>query len=407
MNKKIDKLLVPLWILAAMGIRLWYFLFGNYHVETVDTYEYFAHAMVRVEKSEPLLTSGIAYAYTERLSDLLAFVGNQLKPVIIYQLLLQSIWLVLFFFAVRFLFGKATGYISGSILALSPWILKSAYVVSTENYLMFYFTILLFSLGYFLKRTKTVGWYRSNWCELYLMITGFVLGIVCVWNYIGWLLIPVSIYVLACNYINMKDRFFDEALEAEKVEKYQLMPINSQTFIIVMGLLLGMFATLMKYTGLTGLAIGEQYLWWISQLNFPEAGRCQDISIQLLLWLMIALIAGIIWGAIAHAVKRRKEWAQMIEVGDVDDWESVDKDVVTTEDIEKTEEVIETEEIIEAEEAAEEEKKVVFLENPLPVPKKHVKKEMDFKIVDYVEESDKKSINDFDFEITENDDFDV
>lgn len=48
---------------------------------------------------------------------------------------------------------------------------------------------------------------------------------------------------------------------------------------------------------------------------------------------------------------------------------------------------------------------VKFLDNPLPVPKKHVKKEMDFKFHD-VEPLEKKA-DDFDYPIRENDDFDI
>lgn len=48
---------------------------------------------------------------------------------------------------------------------------------------------------------------------------------------------------------------------------------------------------------------------------------------------------------------------------------------------------------------AEDTMKVTYLENPLPVPKKHEKRTMDFSVKD--------KIDDFDFDVDENDDFDV
>lgn len=65
---------------------------------------------------------------------------------------------------------------------------------------------------------------------------------------------------------------------------------------------------------------------------------------------------------------------------------------------EKTEEKVESKS---------EQKTVTFLENPLPLPKKHVRKKMDFKID--IKESQRTDVNaedDFDFLVEEGDDFD-
>lgn len=64
-------------------------------------------------------------------------------------------------------------------------------------------------------------------------------------------------------------------------------------------------------------------------------------------------------------------------------------------------------------------RKVALLDNPLPLPKKHEKKKMDFKYTELPKETsdgvkewqdhreDGLAFDDFDFTISENDDFDV
>ncbi|MBQ8598346.1 MAG: hypothetical protein IJ409_11220, partial [Lachnospiraceae bacterium] len=50
---------------------------------------------------------------------------------------------------------------------------------------------------------------------------------------------------------------------------------------------------------------------------------------------------------------------------------------------------------------------VKFLDNPLPGPKKHIKREMDFEINDVNDiKPDVKAEDDFDFEVDSNSDFD-
>lgn len=50
-----------------------------------------------------------------------------------------------------------------------------------------------------------------------------------------------------------------------------------------------------------------------------------------------------------------------------------------------------------------EEKKIKYIENPLPLPKKHVKRTMEFKFND----GQGKKADDFDVEIRDDDDFDI
>jgi len=395
MDKRRQGLLTGIWLLAAAAIRILYFLFGG--GVPADTYEYYAGAMIRTGDAEPVLTSGIAYAYTENLSKLMTFFGNHIEPVVVYQLVLQILWITMLFLAMGLIFGRVAQLLAGSILAVSPWILKSVFWISPENYFMFYFSVMFFALGIFLHWTKQKGWYRSSICELFLMILGFGMGVLCTWNYLGLLLVPVTAYVLYQNHRNLRGRIWEQKQKELYYEREQIMPVASQGGILSFGLLVGMYATLMKYTGLTGISIGEQIVWWTDQFR-NVTDRCQDISLALTMWLVIAGGTGIFLGAMGKKIYRRRLQDKMYEY-------EVVKQVME----EKVKEDISNQET-KQEEAHDyvmtpEGRKVELLDNPLPLPKPHIKKEMDFKINELPDEETDQ--DDFDFPVSENDDFDV
>ncbi len=55
---------------------------------------------------------------------------------------------------------------------------------------------------------------------------------------------------------------------------------------------------------------------------------------------------------------------------------------------------------------AEDGRRIKYIENPLPGPKKHVKREMDFDLQEYDDLLEFPDENEFDYKISENDDFD-
>ena len=272
-------------------------------------------------------------------------------------------------------------------MAVDPWLLGTIFVVTPENYLMLVFSALLLALGFFYKRTKVYGWYRSNGCEIYLMILGFLIGMVCAWNYLGWLLVILMIYVLFCNHRNLEEKLWEQKQKEELEEKYQLMPAFSQAFILTLGILIGMFATLMKYTGLTGLPVVEQFVWWLNQFQtFP--GRCQGISVWLTIWLLLAVFMGVVCERTEKAILRKRLLKEMYG---------------EEPSVEKEEQKQEENSIV-----TEDGRRIKLLDNPLPVPKRHVKKKMNFKVNTTGEQQPEgEQKDDFDHQTDVNDDFDV
>ncbi len=394
MKKKTQILLISLWGLAVAGSRIFYFWLSRRPI--VDTYEYFSNAMIQAEKTGGAFTSGLVYAYTEFLSGLLRFTGNRIEAVIISQMITQILWLIFLFAGISMIFGKLAAVESSTILAVLPVILDSMLEPSTENFYMLHFSLVLMLLGAFYLLTRKRGWFERRICELYLLAAGFYLGVICIWNYVGFSLILIAGYILFCNYAVLKDKIRAQREKKEEKPKNYIMGVFYQGFLLLTGMAAGMFATLMKYTGKTGWTFVCQFDWWVSQLkSFP--GRCQDISTWLIIVLAASVFTGILCNAILLNVKKKKA-GQAAE-----NMEFLEE---TAENPNKEEQM---EEVHEEYVTTADGRQVKLLENPLPVPKKHVKREMKF---DFEYEDDRKKENnieeklDFDIEISENDDFD-
>ncbi len=479
MEKKKQRLLSAIWIVIAAMSRILYFLIVR--EAAVDTYAYVENALAKTGAETPVLSSGLAYAYTEKLFDLLRLFGNHSAVLVGFQAILQILWLVLIFISVRLLWGELAGYVTGTILLVSPFMFQIIKVVEPANFLLFHWAVLLFLLSVFQNQTAKRGWFRSNSGELFLILIGFYLGVVCTWNYIGFGLLAVMVYVLIQNHKALSEKLWmQKNLNLEENE--QIMSITSQGLIIIAGIFVGMFATLMKYTGITGWTIWEQLFWWQDQfLNF--SGRCQDVSVALPIWLIAAFGLGLIGQHIVDVLVKKK--AEKKEYEDIlrkdalkeaalqkeqKNTESEDiKEQYVKEDVreqyikeecikdecskencvegecikeDKPEEEFNKEKpfktVIKNENNAEEEefefdfeedmlefdidvedeemtdeffkakdgRVIKYIENPLPGPKKHVKKEMDFEILDMDISENEEKVDDFDYKIDPKNDFD-
>lgn len=359
MKKKTQVLLSLLWGLSAAGSRILYFYIRKQSVS--DTYGYFANAMIRAGESKIPLNMGLAHAYTQNLSGLLRFTGNRIEAACVYQMVLQILWIILMAAGISLVFGRISGIVSASVMAAVPMVLQSMMRVSPENFYMLHLSLNMVLLGIFFRKAQDEKWKESILWQIYLLLTGFYLGVVCIWNYVGICLALAVIYLL--------------------VRK------KKKAFMLLAGMAAGIFATLIRYTGLTGEAVLEQLKMWMLQLeSFP--GRCQELEAWLVFALFGAGLAGILSRYFIMAFRNKKpEKAAVCAEG------------IGTEGTQNTMEEKQDDYVI-----TEDGRRVKLLDNPLPVPKKHVKKKMGFDFDD-IEISESKL--DFDVEISENDDFDI
>jgi flagellar biosynthesis/type III secretory pathway M-ring protein FliF/YscJ len=140
----------------------------------------------------------------------------------------------------------------------------------------------------------------------------------------------------------------------------------------------------MKYTGITGRYLPDMFWWWLDGLFLAKNFRIEDISLYLLFNLLGAVLAGFVLQKLLSLIKTKKE-----KYAEKEQTESMDEKTKGTD--EKTESADEQTERTD--------KTIHYIENPLPLPKKHVKRSMDFGL----EEKE----DDFDIEIKPGDDFDI
>ena len=377
-----------LWIAAVIVSRGIFLFFSTGQVW--DVYGFFARSMIRLEEGTPPLDCGLSYAYTESLSRLLRFAGNRMEAVGLYQMILQVLWLILLFAGISLLFGRVAGIVTGSVLAVSFWMMETILVIWPGNFYMLHFAIALMLLGYVRYRIKKGGWPSNDFGRLCLAAIGFYVGVLCIWDILGGILAAVMICLLFQNYFFLKkDTSGKKDGEKETNAKGRRMGTGTQAVALIEGILIGIFVTLMKYTGVSGEAIAGQAKWWISQMRSPFA-LYSEMQVPFILRILGAALAGVLCQLLVHRkIRSQEDGGRETDSSTADGGKGSDREMAGQAEAGKY--------II-----TEDGRRIKLLDNPLPGPKEHVRKEMDFDLDFEMEAAD-----DFDIKITDDDDFDI
>lgn len=377
-----------LWIAAVIVSRGIFLFFSTGQVW--DVYGFFARSMIRLEEGTPPLDCGLSYAYTESLSRLLRFAGNRMEAVGLYQMILQVLWLILLFAGISLLFGRVAGIVTGSVLAVSFWMMETILVIWPGNFYMLHFAIALMLLGYVRYRIKKGGWPSNDFGRLCLAAIGFYVGVLCIWDILGGILAAVMICLLFQNYFFLKkDTSGEKGGEKETNAKGRMMGTGTQAVALIEGILIGIFVTLMKYTGVSGEAIAGQAKWWISQMRSPFA-LYSEMQVPFILRILGAALAGVLCQLLVHRkIRSQEDGGRETDLSTADGGKGSDREMAGQAEAGKY--------II-----TEDGRRIKLLDNPLPGPKEHVRKEMDFDLDFEMEAAD-----DFDIKITDGDDFDI
>lgn len=325
-----------------------------------DTYEYYENAMIQAQEKQQIFSTGLAFIYGKNLSGLLQFTGNRIEAAGIYQMILQIVWLWLFLAGTCMVFGKLAGFVSGTMMAVSPWIWGSIFVVSPENFYMLFWSAALMFLGLAVREAGE-GEKGGPGKVLCLLAAGFLTGMAVVWNYLGLYLLPVILYV--------------SVRERRRVKK---------KFVLLIGAGLGGLAAAAHIATAAGQSAAVQLSGWVTELQeLPQKFLYEETELEN--WLFCALAAAVLCRNLAGLIQKKKSGEQ-------------EKEVMAAPDITQ-------EEKPDSYFIAQDGRKIKYLDNPLPVPKKHVKREMNFAIEEV--EGDFDINDDFDFQVSSGDDFDV
>lgn len=409
----------------------------------IESNAYYELAAVNSTQAPAPLAHGALYMYILLLHGLFLLVGNQLVAGIILQIVLQFIAACLIYTAVRRIAGALPAIWTLAFFMFAPTWVQTSLSYSPEILYLLMFGIALVMLSSVLKvvgRTENYKWYHYGAMFLFGICVAFLIYL----DAAGAALLVAGIALFSI----MRN-------ESETGSKNSSFPVF---LIVVLGSIvgfLGIFAVDALQSGSSLAAIAGVWEW----LYVPQGGTSFSyLYHQLFLRLSDNVIVsalifmGLAWGSCGFFLKKREEsqciWIlitlsgialsyvcpasgnmdrsflgllgmivlagkgvqitlskplrveEMLMEENVIVDETVEETVVETEMGSGAEAVVENEIIAETEAEVSPVKEIKYIENPLPLPKKHVKKTMDYALEVPEEQLE------FDIEIAEDDDFD-
>lgn len=439
-------------IFAGAVLQRIYLMF--HYTGNVDGGIFYEMAAVKDISGIPEITHGASYIYTAVLSFVLSFIGNKAAAGVFLQMVLQVAAVMVFYFAVRLLTGKVEALCAAVILSFLPDISGQIFTFSPES---LYF--LLYAVGLLLLGCYAV----KDMPGVLFALTGVYAGILGYLDIAGWTLLLFAVFIgikkasnddttavkdmileimvfLIAAVIGMALCIFADALLTGKAAESIISawweiyaPQGLQMPISLSGnLLQQIILCICAALGIIGFWFHKEQKQdaWILLLaavtifGIVNAGCMEYGMFDAAVWSVFAAM-GI---ASIGTEKSRAESAllqDMIveEITEEDDTETgrnteagrnagaerstgAEKNAEAESNI-WVERNVESERSAEAENKAvikdslQEKPKVNYIENPLPLPKKHVKKEMDY------DRTIEDISLDFDIAIGENDDFDI
>lgn len=392
----------------------------------VNGMEYFDMAVVKAGASIEPLTYGGAYLYVVLLSAVLSFLGNKIISAIILQVLLQVAGLILVYTVTRkiagrlpactalFYFACSESYLEmlnnlGSeclffvlfmtgMLAMAGFVkyycmdsagnvqiltraASAGILFGILGYLDFTAVVLLFSM------IAAIAMCKRKWSRM--SVTAVLATVFA--SVAGWFGICAAISLFRGRGIESEIETW-AALHIRNTRTFGFKPIYPYSLDI---LFFGLMAVLAAFL--------------VFEFFRKESERNDT------LWIMLCIVAAptpmAVFGVQPFGVISMYIWSVLAGLGLQNCMfggqnkfvktmiEEINNTVLQTESVEE----VQAEEVCGAVEQIPEEKKSKprYLENPLPLPKKHVRKQMDYQYS--IEEKDMR----FDLEIEEEDDFDI
>lgn len=415
-NRKsiLPELLIAGLLFTGMTVmRLFYI--NSHEIQGAGFYEL---CRIQIGTQMPQLEYGVGDLYAKLLYLLFWLFGNHMLYAAYLQMALQMAALVFFYFALRSLWGFIPALAAEAALLVFPEFLKSLTILNQENLLLFLLCVNLCLAAAVLSRTlrkqSTAGRYA-----LVILVSGICAGLSA---YLEKLYLAVPAALLLALLLMKRPK------EAQGMQKRRLqLPV----YLIGMGIGFGVCLLVKRrITGQQYAAVWAEYdRVQLSGEVFLSGSVMNYASALLLFFVFVAAAAAIVIYSYCEKAQILPEIKEEIQIQDIESFEKseteeeikkaeIEKAEIKKSEIKKSE--IEKMEKKESEikavtgqensrnvqeqspqETAEEKKTVKYIENPLPLPKRHVKKEMDYGF-----EPDCDLMK-YDVMVEENDDFDL
>lgn len=440
-------------LLLSTGLFLRIYFIGNGGEEAA----YYETARVTGEAVIPI-AHGAQYFYVLLLRGLFIFTGNHFSAGVMLQIGLQMAAAVVWYFAVRRLFGAVASLILLTGVMLFPESIKESLFYSPKMLFLLLYGIVLLMLGRFLLRQcygKPFKWY--SFVQTFLM--GSCIGFLAYLDVMGLTLLIPAVFICFVR-INEKE----EGAEVQGGRNAGRLAV--QLFLTAAGALLTAFLLFYGNAVLSRTTLAKVFAVWCTLFSpkgfkgLPESFLAETMMEK---WLMTGVSFLLLLGIPAFFVRRKEEnqilpflmllGAGLIRAGGfaakgmdcnyillllvlvltgvgiqamITKRESVpaaelpEKETLSAELLpaaepqnpaaqEKTqpkkkggaEEPVKKMPEPEAAPEPIREKKIHYIENPLPLPKKHVKKTMGYR------QDVSTELLDYDLEVSDLDDFDI
>lgn len=379
---------------------------------------YYHMALIKNSGGVPEIAHGASYVYTLILSTLLSLIGNKEIAGLFLQLVFQVLSLIFLYFGVKLLTGRVEALCVMAIMTFLPAYAEQIYCMTPDTFCFFLFTTGILGTG---LCGRTIGMQGKTAYGAFFVL-GLYIGLLGYLDGTGLLLL----FFAGC--LTLKEGMQGKAGHRSGSRKFLLL---------LFGLIAAMFGLMVLDAGLSGSTLKSIWNTWFTMfagnggLALP-AGPDSDLAAGLILCFCAAL--GVV-GFWFHGKQKQDAWISFLLVVTIMDMISAgplgydifiafgwsilagigiasmgiyveeekklrlaDMPELILEDMDDIDSVGEVEGMEEPEDGK---PKVKLIENPLPLPKKHVRREMDF---DKIVEWDKMK---FDIAVDETDDFDI
>lgn len=437
------------WVLLLVGAIVYrFYLSIKFTGDMSEEYLFYRIALERVPGATSGLVHRLTGVYTYLLFNLFRIFTDKMVVGIIFNALLQVIGMTFLYTGVKTLAGRLPALLSLAFVGFSSYSIYTMYNMTPVPLYFCLFAIGLFLVAKLLKKERTRQIKKIN--IVLSVFTGLYIGFLIYLDVVG-----VVLLVFAAMIFFIKDRKIEtqpfierkqvgEAENRKSAIQYAIIA-GSAVFFVLVGIIVDairwkqgigqafvqMFEEYVKtakpsinFIGIgVFLAIGLCFLGAFYILGFLQNRKQKSdpwIIVLLLLsvaeysgmsWMNYRFFSGIIFVVLAglgllSLAPEREEYKQGTEEGMAFDLKAkTPEPVLTAGTSNKAETSNAQEELSKKEEDREKtektETKTNYIENPLPLPKKHEKKDLEFKKNVDSDESQ------FDFNVNENDDFDL
>lgn len=427
----LEGVIVVIALLGGLAYRI--FLCMQTSTDTITETVYYEQAMLKTGAvSEPMI-HGASYLYTLCLSFVLSFLGNKTIAGVWLQIVFQMLALLLTYIVVRKMIGKIAACVTLMMLAVSSVYVKQIFALTPESFYFVFYLAGMLVVGNFVRNSCRYCLHKQKMI-VFAVVTGVVMG--------GLLYLDataVSLFILLGGILTGIHRQ-EEGENAFRIRfSFLLFVIAVTTAILFFGFFLAIDAVL-SHTTFTAVAqawfslyqsyLSMGYILYQTRISIAECliqvmfaallimgfwnhSKEQNCTPYLCMMFLLAPTPLAISGVLSYQVFSIFLWSILAGIGlqqcfvqekttVIQKQSKREETIVSVQtDIPVTQEAPESEIPIPQEAEPRQLPKPRFLVNPLPLPKKHEKRVMDYQY-SVTEEKMK-----FDTDIKENDDFDI